>query len=166
MNCFQLFQNKLYQISKLMLYVGLFALSSMSFQVIASNTATASHHQDQKNLALALKLENHFWTLVQEQKMNKLFKLLAPNYQALNISGIYSRNRKQQVDGLTGVKMKSFTIVKPFATRHGNVINLSYKIYFISGPPVIDSINLSTWNKFQDGWKMVSHSYVPLPSSK
>lgn len=161
MNGIQSFQQRLYKAFKLGLSVSLLALSGLSFHAATLNAASGHHCESDSELGL--KLENRFWNSVKNQNIWELSEQLAPNFQGLNISGIYSKSKEEQVRGLTGVTLSSFTIHQPHATRDGDILVFSYEFRINGKPPLTGGPNLSVWKKYGDCWKMVNHSYVPPP---
>ena len=175
MNSFLSFQQQFFQSYKFGLYIGLLALSVLSFQVDLradhSDAYTSNYfdHLEQElsdattlrdATALGLTLETRFWTLVQNQKVEKFSKKIAHIFQGLNIQGIYTR--EEQITGLTGATLTSFEIQNPKGTRSGNTIVFSYEFIIGAGSSLTPGPDISIWKKHGDSWKIVSHSYVPF----
>lgn len=136
----------------------------LSFFALCSGNASEikCHHNDQssKNTEeLALRLETKFWTLVQTHETEKLHRLISSIFQGLNLTDVI--NRDQQVAELTNTTLFSFKIENLIAKRHKDVLVTSYTL-FILGINLANGENVSTWQKTKDGWKLISHSFIPL----
>lgn len=147
------------KLCKLGFCMSLFALSTLSFN--APSDINNCHPSDKhlNALELGIKLETHFWKLVQQQKINQFSDELAHIFQGLNIEGIYTR--KQQINGLTGATLASFNINNPVAKREGDLLVFSYN-FVAHESDLTNGPSLTVWKRYKNSWKIVSHSYVPF----
>lgn len=156
-------KQQFFQSYKFGLYIGLFALSALSFHADLSghHRGDHCHHLEQSDATtLGLALETRFWTLVQSQKVKKFSRMIPHIFQGLSIQGIY--NREQQITGLTGATLTGFEIQNPKGTRTGDTLVFSYEFIVEAGSDLMPGPDVSIWKKYGKSWKIVSHSYVPF----
>lgn len=107
---------------------------------------------------LGFTLVNHFWEEVEEQDVNAYSELLAPHFQGINVDGIYTRS--EQISGLEGLTVTSFTITNLIAARYCNTLVVSYD-FTAEGDGVTSGPSIDIWEEKDHEWKLISHSYVP-----
>lgn len=135
------------------LFKGLF------FSLLLMGFTTAAF-ADQDVTREAKKLEDHFWKLVQKHDTKGLEKTISPIFQGLNVDGPYSK--QEQIDGLAGADLESFTLTDFIAHGDKNTIVSTYTFEFV-GSGLTPGFNLSIWEKKDNQWHLIGHSYVPFP---
>ncbi|MBA3721891.1 MAG: nuclear transport factor 2 family protein [Parachlamydiaceae bacterium] len=126
----------------------------------ASHANDCSHDRNpEKSLQkFARELVTEFWTDVQNKDVKAFSKLMALNFQGLNIAGAFTRS--EQIAGLSSLNIQSFKIQQLVATRDKNTIVITYD--FIAIGDATNGPSIDVWSKTARHWKLVSHSYVPL----
>lgn len=157
MNFIHSFKQRVYRTCNLGFCASLFVLSALSFNTTLNADDNSCNHSN--SLELGIALETNYWNLVQEQNVKKFSNKIAHIFQGLNISGIYTRD--QQIDGLTGATLRSFCIKNPIAHRFEDVLVFSYD-FIARGSDLTSGPTLTVWRKYENSWKIVSHSYVPF----
>lgn len=145
------------KLSRMSFCLGIFTLSALCSTTTL--TAENSNHQNSENLKLGISLETRFWNLVQKQEVEEFSEKLAPIFQGLNVSGVYTRS--QQIAGLAQASLISFQIRNPIATRSQDVLVFSYEFVAV-GTGLTSGPSITVWKKHEHTWKIVSHSYVPF----
>lgn len=149
---------------KWIFYIALltFLTMGMSVKVYAHHGHEHRHHYA---LELGIELEGSFWTFVQEQHVERFAHQLSFIFQGNSPTGIY--DREDQISGLTGIDLISFSLNRPIATMNieGDTLVFSY-LFDSFGGNLVNGPSVSVWHKNILGqWKLVSHSYFPGPAS-
>lgn len=109
---------------------------------------------------LGRKLVTRFWTDVEEQNVKGYSRQMTPNFQGLNIHGIF--NRQDQIDGLQNLTVTHFELRNLFAAIYNcDTLVISYD-FVAEGEGIVSGPSLDTWCKVRGQWKLVNHSYVPF----
>ena len=155
MNFIKSCKRKLVKACKLGFCVSLFAFSALSLNIAYANC----HHPSSDDLELGIELETNYWTQVQEHNVKEFSHLIAPIFQGINISGVYTRD--QQIAGLAKSTLASFSINNPIAKRDHDVLVFSYDFVAIESN-LTNGPSITVWKKIDCSWKIISHTYVPF----
>lgn len=126
--------------------------------LLTLNASHSSHHF-QRNLKLALSLENDFWVAVQKGKVHRFEEMISSDFQGFNSDGSY--DKKQQIKGFKAASLLGFGINNPVVTREGDNLIFSYTLIAI-GNGITSGPQITMWRKHHSAWKVITHSYVPF----
>lgn len=127
--------------------------------VCANQTAYALTDANQATHKLARRLVTQFWNDVKHQDVKAYSHLLAPHFQGINISGVYTRS--DQISGLQSLTVTKFKITKLIASRFNSTLVISYD-FSAKGKDIVSGPCIDVWHKNGPHWKQVSHTYVPF----
>ena len=105
-------------------------------------------------------LVTNFWNQVVQQDVKGYSFLIAKNFQGLNTDGVY--NRDDQISGLQGLTVTSFTLENVFVAKYHRTLVISYD-FIAEGEGIVSGPSIDVWHDRDGHWKLVSHSYVPFP---
>ncbi|MBS0635323.1 MAG: hypothetical protein JSR37_07670 [Verrucomicrobia bacterium] len=120
---------------------------------------SAKNAPKQEHTAEGYRLVHSFWNCVMNQDVVCYSKKLACNFQGLNLDGVYTQ--QDQISGLLGLTVTSFELQNLLTAKSGNTLVISYDLY-ATGEGIVSGPSIDVWHKTHDGWKMISHSYVPF----
>jgi len=138
-----------------MLVVGIVCLTQTVHAQESSNQSSSDR--------LAHELVHQFWNDVKLGDVDAYSRLIESNFQGLNTKGIYNRNN--QISGLEGLTVKSFSIKDLVAAKSGDTLVISYQFH-ARGTGIVSGPSIDVWSKRKFRWKLISHSYVPFIISK
>lgn len=115
--------------------------------------------QENDSQKIGEKLVSQFWQNVEKQDICAYSKAIACSFQGLNLAGIY--DREDQIFGLSHLTVTAFELKNLVQTQEGNTLIVSYDFYAL-GEGIVSGPSIDVWHKTSQGWKQVSHSYVPF----
>ena len=106
-------------------------------------------------------LVNKLWSGLKERKMEEIYRMIAPGFEAVSKKGL--RDRGQEIKFLGGLYINKYSLNDLTVTRNGPVTLISYRISAegtLQGKPVsIKSGNrLSVFLKTDTGWLWIAHA--------
>lgn len=138
-------------LSMFMFVIGMLCMNQTALAHECSDHSSSEH--------LATELVHQFWNDVKRQNVEAYSRLISSDFQGLNTDGIY--NRKNQISGLEGLTVRSFSIQNLTAARYDNTLVISYD-FVARGRGIVSGPSIDVWHKRKYKWKLVSHSYVPF----
>lgn len=104
-------------------------------------------------------LVRRFWNSVERQDIKAYSEAIDCTFRGLNTAGIY--NRDDQIAGLSSLTVTAFELRNLVSEKHGKTLVISYDFYAV-GEGIVSGPSIDVWYQVCDGWKLISHSYVPF----
>lgn len=119
--------------------------------------------EKRKGCDLAHYLIHKFWGYVKHQQPENYSRLIACQFQGLDLSGYY--NRHDQLASLENVRLEKFKIKNLAVTDREDTLIVSY-IFHAKGSGISSGSFMETWKKVGSHckWRLVSHAHVPYHS--
>jgi len=142
-------------------FKALFIFGMLSSVCITKPALAQSHtlSKEASEQKLAFKLVTKYWKAVERQDVKLYSHFLAPHFQGINISGIYTRN--DQISGLESLTVTSFKLENLKASSFNDTLVISYD-FQAQGQGIVSGPSMDIWHKKHNKWKLISHTYVPF----
>lgn len=130
------------------------------FCIVSADARECSQScQENDSQKIGEELVSQFWQNVEKQDIRAYSKAIACSFQGLNLAGIF--DRADQIYGLSHLTVTAFELKNLVQTSQGKNLVVSYDFYAL-GEGIVSGPSIDVWHKTSQGWKMISHSYVPF----